>query len=184
MQTLGRFAIIGGTVLVALANVILFRDVEGLEQSDKIQLYGKIYIYALVIPVVSILGVILASYLRNKKIQRKILLTIDDGFSSFYENAWPYLKEKKIPSFILDSEILLSKTLNLIGKSTEKDIWVRHFLDSSQVIDLISSDEDEDINSDIEINDMEKNSNNNNSGNKRRPTYNSFKKTHYTLSVK
>ena len=68
MQTLGRFAIIGGTVLVALANVILFRDVEGLEQSDKIQLYGKIYIYALVIPVVSILGVILASYLRNKKI--------------------------------------------------------------------------------------------------------------------
>ena len=31
MQTLGRFAIIGGTVLVALANVILFRDVENLE---------------------------------------------------------------------------------------------------------------------------------------------------------
>ncbi len=38
--------------------------------------------------------------LRNKKIQRKILLTIDDGFSSFYENAWPVLKERKIP-FIL-----------------------------------------------------------------------------------
>ena len=34
---------------------------------------------------------------KNKK---KILLTIDDGFLSFYENAWPYLKEKKIP-FIL-----------------------------------------------------------------------------------
>ena len=31
MQTLGRFAIIGGTVLVALANVIIFRDVEGFE---------------------------------------------------------------------------------------------------------------------------------------------------------
>jgi len=37
--------------------------------------------------------------LKNKK-QRKILLTIDDGFSSFYENAWPILKKKKIP-FIL-----------------------------------------------------------------------------------
>ena len=36
---------------------------------------------------------------KNKK-QRKILLTIDDGFLSFYENAWPILKEKKIP-FIL-----------------------------------------------------------------------------------
>ena len=31
---------------------------------------------------------------------KKILLTIDDGFSSFYQNAWPYLKENKIP-FIL-----------------------------------------------------------------------------------
>ncbi len=69
MQTLGRFAIIGGTVLVALVNVVLFRDVEILGQADKINLYGSIYIYALVIPLVSILGVILANYLRNKKIQ-------------------------------------------------------------------------------------------------------------------
>ena len=68
MQTLGRFAIIGGTVLVALVNVILFRDVESLEQSEKINLYGTIYLYALVIPLVSILGVILANYLRQKKI--------------------------------------------------------------------------------------------------------------------
>ena len=36
---------------------------------------------------------------KNKK-QRKILLTIDDGLLSFYENAWPILREKKIP-FIL-----------------------------------------------------------------------------------
>ena len=38
--------------------------------------------------------------LKNKKTQRKILLTIDDGFSSFYNNAWPILKEREIP-FIL-----------------------------------------------------------------------------------
>ena len=69
MQTLGRFAIIGGTVLVALVNVILFRDVESLEQSEKINLYGTIYLYALVIPLVSIFGVILANYLRQKKIK-------------------------------------------------------------------------------------------------------------------
>src|SRR5210317_2047586 len=69
MQTLGRFAIIGGTVLVALANVILFRNVENLDQVDKIQLYGSIYIYALIIPLISIFGVILSNYLRNKKIR-------------------------------------------------------------------------------------------------------------------
>tara|TARA_B100001057_G_scaffold446555_1_gene485214 strand:- start:599 stop:1654 length:1056 start_codon:yes stop_codon:yes gene_type:complete len=34
------------------------------------------------------------------KKDKKILLTIDDAFQSFYENAWPYLKEKKIP-FVL-----------------------------------------------------------------------------------
>ena len=68
MQTLGRFAIIGGTVLVALINVILFRNVESLEQAEKINLYGRIYLYALVIPIVSIFGVILANYLRQKKI--------------------------------------------------------------------------------------------------------------------
>ena len=34
------------------------------------------------------------------KSEKKILISIDDAFSSFYENAWPYLKEKKIP-FIL-----------------------------------------------------------------------------------
>ena len=70
MQTLGRFAIIGGTVLVALANVILFSDVDNLEQADKIQLYGSIYIYALIIPIVSILGVFLAAYLRSQKIKK------------------------------------------------------------------------------------------------------------------
>ena len=34
------------------------------------------------------------------KLNKKILITIDDAFSSFYENAWPYLKKNKIP-FIL-----------------------------------------------------------------------------------
>ena len=34
------------------------------------------------------------------KKEKKILLTIDDAFSSFYEVAWPYLKDNNIP-FIL-----------------------------------------------------------------------------------
>ena len=34
------------------------------------------------------------------KEKKKILITIDDGFKSFYNEAWPYLKENNIP-FIL-----------------------------------------------------------------------------------
>ena len=39
-------------------------------------------------------------FFNNPDEKKKILITIDDAFSSFYENAWPYLKENKIP-FIL-----------------------------------------------------------------------------------
>ena len=35
-----------------------------------------------------------------KKVEKKILITIDDAFFSFYKIAWPFLKEEKIP-FIL-----------------------------------------------------------------------------------
>jgi len=34
------------------------------------------------------------------KKEKKILITIDDAFTSFYDHAWPFLKENKIP-FIL-----------------------------------------------------------------------------------
>ena len=39
-------------------------------------------------------------FFKNPDKKKKILITIDDAFSSFYENAWPYLKKNKIP-FIL-----------------------------------------------------------------------------------
>ena len=38
--------------------------------------------------------------LNNNKTERKILITIDDGYQSFYKNAWPILKKNEIP-FIL-----------------------------------------------------------------------------------
>ncbi len=42
----------------------------------------------------------LFSNFREVKKQKKVLLTIDDAFTSFYQNAWPILRKKKIP-FIL-----------------------------------------------------------------------------------
>ena len=32
--------------------------------------------------------------INSSSAEKKILLTIDDGFSSFYRNAWPILKKK------------------------------------------------------------------------------------------
>ncbi len=52
------------------------------------------------------------------KFEKKILLTIDDGFLSFYENAWPYLKKNKIP-FIL---FISTETVGKNGYMTWKEI--------------------------------------------------------------
>jgi hypothetical protein len=67
MQTLGRVAIIGGSVLVALANVILFQGADKLPQAHKALLYAQIYKLALIIPAVSLLGVALAALLRRRQ---------------------------------------------------------------------------------------------------------------------
>jgi len=71
MQTLGRVAIIGGSVAVALANVVLFSGVETMPEAEKVRVYIRIYEYALVIPVVSVLGVTLGGWL---KLQRARIL--------------------------------------------------------------------------------------------------------------
>lgn len=70
MQTLGRVAIIGGSVLVALANIYVFAGTEALSKAAKAALYLKVYQWALVIPVVSVLGVVLASVLKARRRQR------------------------------------------------------------------------------------------------------------------
>ncbi len=43
------------------------------------------------------------------KTEKKFLLTIDDAFASFYENAWPYIKEKKIPFILFVSTDAIGK---------------------------------------------------------------------------
>ena len=43
------------------------------------------------------------------KFEKKILITIDDAFSSFYEVAWPYLKKEKIPFILFVSTEAIGK---------------------------------------------------------------------------
>jgi len=66
VQTLGRVAIIGGGVFVASLNVYLFDGVDTLQESEKIQIYTDIYQYALIIPIVSVIGVLLGGWLKLK----------------------------------------------------------------------------------------------------------------------
>ena len=70
VQTLGRVAIIGGSVAVSLANVYLLHGVGNLPAADKALAYLRVYELALVIPVVSVLGVVLGFALARRDARR------------------------------------------------------------------------------------------------------------------
>ena len=61
-----------------------------------------------------------------------------DTFSRFTQ-----VSRETIKSLNQYEDLLINanKTLNLIGNSTIKDIWIRHFLDSAQVIDFIDKND-------------------------------------------
>lgn len=77
MQTLGRVAIVGGGILVAMINVYVFTGVEGLPQTEIVRLYKQVYLMALVIPFVSVLGLGVAWSLRRQHRQQ----LLQQGFS-------------------------------------------------------------------------------------------------------
>ncbi|MCS6293620.1 MAG: hypothetical protein H8J66_11150 [Nitrospira sp.] len=66
MQTLGRVAIVGGGILVAMINVYVFSGTEGLPQAELVRLYKQVYLMALAIPFVSVLGVGVAWILQRR----------------------------------------------------------------------------------------------------------------------
>ncbi|MCC2643128.1 MAG: conserved rane protein of unknown function [Nitrospira sp.] len=70
MQTLGRVAIISGGIFVALINLYLFTGVENLPKESIAGIYQQVYLMALAIPAVSVLGVIAASVIRVRDRRR------------------------------------------------------------------------------------------------------------------
>lgn len=70
MQTLGRVAIIGGGVLVALINIYVFSGTHALSEMQKVEIYRQIYLMALCIPAISVAGVFIAMLLRRRDAQR------------------------------------------------------------------------------------------------------------------
>ena len=70
MQTLGRIALIGGLVFVALLNIVMFAGVESLDQKLKADVYAHIYLMALAIPLVSVSGVVLSQVMLAARARR------------------------------------------------------------------------------------------------------------------
>jgi hypothetical protein len=70
MQTLGRFAIVTGLIVVALLNLEMFSQVESLSTEQKAEIYARIYLIALAIPAISIAGVILGWLSLRRRVRR------------------------------------------------------------------------------------------------------------------
>ncbi|MBS4009678.1 MAG: hypothetical protein KGZ72_02870 [Roseovarius sp.] len=66
MQTLGRFALISGTLAVAALNIYMFAGIEELGPEAKRATYALIYLSALSIPLVSVSGVLLAAWQKHR----------------------------------------------------------------------------------------------------------------------
>ena len=75
VQLYGRFAIIFGSLLVGLINLFIFKGIDK-NYSDINLLYGKIYLFALIIPAMSVSGIILFNFL-NKSITKPVTFKIE-----------------------------------------------------------------------------------------------------------
>lgn len=70
MQTLGRVAIISGFASVASVNIWIFSGTGNITGDARLSLYGRVYLTALIIPVISVSGTVLHAIIqRNKRKQ-------------------------------------------------------------------------------------------------------------------
>ncbi|HYB98678.1 MAG TPA: hypothetical protein VEC57_06030 [Candidatus Limnocylindrales bacterium] len=91
MQTLGRVAIIGGGVIVALLNLYVFTGLEQLPPEQMTPVYRRVYLMALAIPLISVLGVAVAAALKVRDRRRLIASGIDPA------RARELLREPHVP---------------------------------------------------------------------------------------
>ncbi|MEH6647612.1 hypothetical protein [Sulfitobacter sp.] len=72
MQALGRIAIISGFVSVAAVNIWIFTDAESLPRKARLALYGRVYLTAIAIPVISVSGMFLHTLIQRRKAQKLV----------------------------------------------------------------------------------------------------------------
>ena len=92
----------------------------------------------------------------KRKDEKKILITIDDAFSSFYKEAWPYLKKEKIPFILFVSTEAIGKNGYMTWeqiKTLEKESYVyigNHSHSHEYLVNFKEEDFIKDINTAIE----------------------------------
>jgi hypothetical protein len=86
-------ALISGLALVAAINLYMFADVDSLSEAEKVDVYRRIYLAALVIPLISVGGVALAWWLRRRDIRKAIA-----GGRSPAEAARLYTRAEESPA--------------------------------------------------------------------------------------
>ena len=104
MQLLGRVSIISGTLIVSFVNLIMFSDSSEMSDNEKIVTYGKIYLYSLIVPLISIMGVVF-SYISSKSRLNKLIkngLAFEKAFNLIY----PVLKATKPNKSIITGSII------------------------------------------------------------------------------
>ncbi len=67
MQTLGRVAIVGGGIAVSVVNIVLFNGIDTMSPAEQLDVYRQIYTLALLIPVISVLGVVTGAVLQHRR---------------------------------------------------------------------------------------------------------------------
>ncbi len=70
MQTLGRFALISGLIIVSVINLTLFDGITELSSAQKSEVYATIYLCAFSIPLISILGVLTGAAMLRRQARR------------------------------------------------------------------------------------------------------------------
>ena len=101
----------------------------------------------------------------NLKSEKKILLTIDDAFKSFYDQAWPILKKEKVPFLLFvntrdvgNKGYMNWKQIKEISK--EKFVYIgNHSYSHDYLVDKTNDEISTDIN--LAISDFKKNLNHN-----------------------
>lgn len=88
MQTLGRIAIISGFVSVAAVNIWIFSDTEAIPREARLELYGRVYLIALIIPVISVSGIVMHMLVLRRRAAKGLP---DAGPESETEVDWQIL---------------------------------------------------------------------------------------------